>query len=173
MSARSLPLAVALCLLLGGVAYAQVTTLDPIHPYGVSLTIGSDGLGLISYIDGNAGLKVAHCSNLACTSATITLLDDTASPGPQTSIATSADGLGLIAYDAATGMWIAHCSNVLCTQTTAYLVSTQASGPQVVVGSDGLGLVAGSFLSVPDGTTPVAHCNDVPCTSTGVPAFLP
>jgi hypothetical protein len=33
-----------------------------------SVTIGADGLGLISYYDStNADLKVAHCSNLLCT----------------------------------------------------------------------------------------------------------
>ena len=44
-----------------------------------SITIGADGLGLISYYDGSNGdLKVAHCANTACTSTTtITSLDTT------------------------------------------------------------------------------------------------
>jgi hypothetical protein len=33
-----------------------------------SITIGADGLGLISYVDTtNYALKVFHCSNLTCT----------------------------------------------------------------------------------------------------------
>ena len=41
-----------------------------------SVTVGADGLGLISYYDDtNADLKVAHCSNPACTAATLTTLD--------------------------------------------------------------------------------------------------
>jgi len=36
--------------------------------YYTSITIGSDGLGLISYYDkSNGDLKVAHCGNPACT----------------------------------------------------------------------------------------------------------
>jgi len=32
------------------------------------VTIGADGLGLISYYDvGNGNLKVAHCANAFCT----------------------------------------------------------------------------------------------------------
>ena len=39
------------------------------------MTIGADGLGLISYFDEtNDDLKVAHCSNTNCTAATITSL---------------------------------------------------------------------------------------------------
>ncbi len=47
-----------------------------------SITIGADGLGLISYCDGtNGDLKVAHCANTACTSATTATLDSTADVG--------------------------------------------------------------------------------------------
>jgi hypothetical protein len=42
----------------------------------VGLAIGADGRGLISYHDGTRGdLKVAHCQNVSCTSATVTVLD--------------------------------------------------------------------------------------------------
>jgi hypothetical protein len=35
---------------------------------GSIVTIGADGLGLISYLDSsNSDLKVAHCSNVTCT----------------------------------------------------------------------------------------------------------
>jgi len=40
--------------------------------YYTSITIGSDGLGLISYYDyGNGHLKVVHCGNVACSEATV------------------------------------------------------------------------------------------------------
>ena len=66
---------------------------------GPSITVGGDGLGLISYENSNGQLKVAHCTNATCTSATSTLLDNTLGGGGLTSIATGADGLGLISYD--------------------------------------------------------------------------
>ncbi len=46
-----------------------LTTLDGAGDVGQysSVTIGADGLGLISYFDAtNADLKVAHCSDLFC-----------------------------------------------------------------------------------------------------------
>src|SRR6266576_3769287 len=55
-----------------------LTTLDGSGNVGrySSVTIGTDGLGLISSFDEtNSYLKVAHCSNLACTAATLTTLD--------------------------------------------------------------------------------------------------
>ena len=81
------------------------------------MTIGADGLGLISYLDvTNGNLKVAHCSNRACTSATLTTLDSTGEVGQDTSVTIGADGLGLISYyDATNGnLKVAHCSDRSC-----------------------------------------------------------
>ena len=75
-----------------------------------SVTIGSDGLGLIAYYycgDINlqngtcaptSNLRVAHCSDTNCTAATITDLDTEGNVGDMSGIAVGADGLGLIAY---------------------------------------------------------------------------
>ena len=82
-----------------------------------SVTIGADGLGLISYRDvTNGDLKVAHCSNRACTSATHTTLDSTGDVGQDTSVTIGADGLGLISYrDVTNGnLKVAHCSDPSC-----------------------------------------------------------
>ena len=76
-----------------------------------------DGLGLISYYDGtNDDLKVAHCSDTNCTSATITTLDSTGNVGKYTSVTIGADGLGLISYRDRTNtdLKVAHCSNAFC-----------------------------------------------------------
>jgi hypothetical protein len=82
-----------------------------------SVTIGADGFGLISYYDKtNGDLKVAHCSDTNCTSATITALDETGDVGKYTSITIGADGLGLISYYDNTndGLKVAHCENAFC-----------------------------------------------------------
>ena len=82
-----------------------------------SVTLGADGLGLISYYDAtNGNLKVAHCSNRACSSATLTTLDDTGDVGHYTSVTLGADGFGLISYyDATNGnLKVAHCSDRSC-----------------------------------------------------------
>jgi hypothetical protein len=98
---------------------AATTTLDSAGIVGeyTSITIGADGLGLISYRDAtNGDLKVAHCSNTACTAATITTLDSAGDVGQNTSITIGADGLGLISYrDATNGdLKVAHCSDPFC-----------------------------------------------------------
>src|SRR5262249_10453482 len=64
-----------------------------------SAIIGADGLGLVSYYDKTDGdLKVAHCNDVACTSATKTTLDSTGDVGRGSSVVLGADGLGLIGY---------------------------------------------------------------------------
>jgi hypothetical protein len=87
----------------------------------LSVTIGVDGLGLISYNDFVDGkLKVAHCDDAVCSSATVSNLDSVGLTGvgfvrSNTSVAVGADGLGLIAYsDFAAGLKVAHCTNSLC-----------------------------------------------------------
>jgi Collagen triple helix repeat (20 copies) len=97
-----------------------LTTLDGAGQVGTytSATAGADGLGLISYYDATAGdLKVAHCDNVACTSATTSTLDTAGVVGEFTSVTIGADGLGLIGYyDQTNGdLKAAHCANAFCT----------------------------------------------------------
>ena len=93
-----------------------LTTLDSTGDVGewTSVTIGADGLGLISYY-ANGDLKVAHCNDTACSSASTYTLDS-AWYCRYTSITIGADGLGLISYyDATNGdLKVAHCSNPFC-----------------------------------------------------------
>src|SRR5436309_1041351 len=108
-----------------------------------SITIGVDALGLISYWDATSqALKVAHCSNVACTTATTAIIDSAAAVGYYTSITIGADGLSLIAYYDASNdhLKVAHCSNVACTTaTTATIDSAPNVGwsTSVAIGTDG------------------------------------
>jgi preprotein translocase subunit Sec61beta len=158
-------------------ATAVKTTLDSVGnfsaaPLGTSVTIGTDGLGLIGYFDETGGdLKVAHCTNIACTSAGTSLLDT----GPQTvgyfsSATIGADGLGLISYVSATtgNLKVAHCNNTACTSAgLSTLVNTgDAFGrTSVAIGTDGLGLI--SYFDSITFDLKVAHCNNTACTSAG------
>src|SRR5206468_2604855 len=97
-----------------------LTTLDGSGNVGrfSSVTIGADGLGLISYFDATIGdLKVAHCSTVACTAATLTIVDRGGDVGQYSSVTIGADGLGLISYFDATNadLKVAHCSDLACT----------------------------------------------------------
>src|SRR4029077_10995965 len=98
---------------------ATLTTVDSTGTVGQhsSVTIGADGLALISYYDETHGnLKLAHCPNVACTAATLTTVDSAGGVGQYNSVTIGADGLALISYyDATNGaLKVAHCSNLLC-----------------------------------------------------------
>ena len=149
-------------------------TITPLDTTGVvgaanSVTIGTDGLGLISYRDASAGLKVAHCSDVNCTTATITPLDASADVSTS-SVTIGADGLGLIAYfdDVLNDLKVAHCSNVNCTAATITPLDTTpmtivGEYPSVAIGADGFGLI--SYFDSTNNDLKVAHCSNVSCTA--------
>ena len=130
-----------------------------------SVTVGADGLGLVSYYDTtNDDLKVAHCSNAACTSATSSTLDSAANVGSYTSVTVGADGLGLVSYLDGTNddLKVAHCSNAACTTRDAARPRQRRRRRRytsVTIGADGLGLI--SYQDDTNGLK-VAHCSNVP-----------
>ncbi|MEE8526905.1 MAG: hypothetical protein V3T72_23470 [Thermoanaerobaculia bacterium] len=151
------------------------TTVDSSGEAGnyIGITIGVDGLALISYIEkGNQELRVAHCENVACTSATVSTLDTSGEPlilQPRTSVAIGADGLGLIGYvnpiPGSDVLKVAHCDNVACTSATLSTLDNadfSSGSTALAIGVDGRGLIAYRDL---DSNLKVAHCNDVNCTS--------
>jgi hypothetical protein len=95
------------------------STLDTIYGGLSSITIGIDGLPIISYLGSSGDLKTVHCGDAACTSGnTISPLD--INGGMRSFIATGADGLPILSYlnDANYATYydlvIAHCGNILC-----------------------------------------------------------
>ena len=154
---------------------SAITTLDSEGEVGTStsIAIGSDGLGLISYVDHtNQALKVAHCSNVACTSATLSTLDNgVAANAPATAIVIGADGLGLISYYDWDNrdLKVAHCSNVECTSATISTLDSEGEvgwSNSISIGADGLGLI--SYFDGLNSDIKMAHCSNVECTSANV-----
>jgi hypothetical protein len=145
------------------------TTLDSSGSVGqyTSIAIGADGLGLISYNYSGKSLRVKHCNDIACTSATLTELDSGGSLGLHTSIAIGADGLGLISYYANDTLKVAHCSNVACTSASLATLDSGGSNfgqyTSIVIGTDGLGLI--SYYDGASGLLKVAHCANTVCSS--------
>jgi preprotein translocase subunit Sec61beta len=151
---------------------ADFTTIDTVGAEQVaSITIGRDGFGLISYydFDGTDGdLKVAHCSNAACSAFVRTPIDTAGDVGLDSSIAIGTDGFGLISYyDASNGdLKVAHCSNTACTASTAVTIDSDNDVGQytsIAIGTDGLGLI--SYQNVTAIDLRVAHCNDSACST--------
>jgi preprotein translocase subunit Sec61beta len=150
----------------------SLTALDGTGTVGThaAITIGADGLPLISYYDGsNADLKVAHCDDAACSSASLATLDGGGMVGEYTSIVIGADGLGLISYfDQTNGnLKVAHCNDIACSGATIATVdnSSEVVGGynSITVGADGLGLI--SYYDGSNYDLKLAHCNDVACSS--------
>jgi hypothetical protein len=145
------------------------TTLDSTGSVGLytSLTIGSDGLGLISYRSVASGLKVAHCADVACsTAATQTV--DAGIEGEYSAITLGVDGLGVISYyDGAGGrqdLKVAHCLDVTCDAATSVPVDTPGNvgwSTSITVGADGLPFV--SYRDVDGGQVKGLHCPNVFC----------
>ncbi len=152
------------------------STVDAQGGYLGGITIGADGLGLVTY-DGGRVLDVAHCSDLACTSSTTSTIDTCSTCQLYTSVAIGADGLGLISYASFSveGLHVAHCSNTTCTSATLSTLGAPDNSAfettSVAIGSDGLGLIG--FLE-PKGLLPkVAHCSNVLCTDATISVIDP
>ena len=83
-----------------------------------SITLGADGLPVISYYDlTNGVLRVAKCGNAACTGAsTITTVDSAGNVGLFSSITLGADGLPVISYYDSTNsdLKVAKCTSATC-----------------------------------------------------------
>ncbi|MBI2856740.1 MAG: hypothetical protein HYX95_00335, partial [Chloroflexi bacterium] len=173
-------LKVAHCSNVACTATTNITTLDSGGALGgnvgsyTSIAIGADSLAIISYSDGtNGDLKVAHCSNVTCTSATITTLDSDGSVGIHTSITIGADGLAIISYyDTTNGdLKVAHCSNVTCTAATTTTVDSTddvGSWTSITIGADGLAII--SYFDATNIDLKVAHCSNLACTAATITA---
>ena len=115
--------------------------------FGVSAATGANGFPLASYTAAPTGgsptsLRVASCTNAACSSPTLTtLVASNVSTTQRTSIAVGPDGLPVITYSDTTGhLHLAHCSNIQCTAAATTLVDSRATlvDASVTIGVDGL-----------------------------------
>ena len=140
---------------------------------GSSITIGTDGLPVISYYDTtNADLKVAKCANIACSGInTITTVDSTGDVGLYSSITIGTDGWPVISYfDRTSGrLKVAKCGNTSCTSstTTGNIFSTAVMGQftSITIGSDGLPIISYYDNTNLNGNLRVAKCNNADCSS--------
>jgi len=143
-----------------------------------SITVGADGLPIISYHSfwdsGDKCLKVAKCVDAACTTASISKLDHSASGliGQYSSIAIGTDNLPIISYyDAVNGdLKVAKCGNPECS-SASYTTLDGADADvgkytSLAIGTDGLPVI--SYYDVTNGGLKVAKCSDVSCSGATV-----
>jgi hypothetical protein len=112
-----------------------------------SIAVGADGLPVISYRDQSAGaLKVAHCDDVACTTATLTTVDGPPAAGSFTSIEVPADGRPVISSAGPGTLRVVKCADAACTAATVTTVDgpspTSVGYTALALGADGLPVVA-------------------------------
>lgn len=131
---------------------------------GTSITVGSDGFGLISYYDNsNHDLKIAHCNDLDCSTSSIYKADETGDVGRYSSITTGSDGLGIVSYYDHTNidLKVAHCEDQNCSTTSKSIIDTSAGiNTSITIGKDGLPLISTNHI--------IVHCNDLKCISRSI-----
>ncbi len=148
---------------------ASTTTIDSAGVVGsyTSITIGADGLPVISYFDiTNSSLKVAHCDDVACTSASTTTVDSAGVVGRHTSITIGADGLPVVSYrDGSNGdLKVAHCNDTACTSASTTTVDSAGNVgwyTSITIGADGLPVI--SYHDNTNTELKVAHCANTFC----------
>ena len=136
-----------------------------------SMTIGTDGLPVISYFDiAKAQLKVTKCGNGACSANnSATTVDSASGVGMYTSIAIGADGMPAIAYyDSTNGaLKFARCADKDCAGgnaiTTVDSTGTVGKFASLAIGADGLPVM--SYYDVKNSTLKVAKCGNAACTA--------
>jgi len=153
----------------------QQSTIDSAGDVGqyTSITIGTDGLPIISYLKllPPIDLKVAHCNDITCTSAFTATIDSDVAVGGYTSITIGTDGLPIISYKDFTNedLKVAHCNSVFCFSAVANTIDAPATAEvgrwtSITIGTDGLPIIS-YFDQSTNNDLKVAHCDDVTCTS--------
>ncbi|CAB4900760.1 unannotated protein [freshwater metagenome] len=133
-----------------------------------SIAIGTDGFPVISYNENRRGeLWVAHCDNVACTTATLTIVDATGYTGTYTSIAIGTDTFPVVSYLDATNadLRVAHCNDKACatsTKTTVDSAGNTGYFTSIAIGTDTFPVV--SYWDPQNGDLRVAHCINVTCS---------
>ena len=135
--------------------------------------IGVDGLPVIIYGSSNTadfpnkrGVMVAHCNDLACSSASITKITQQYDPFP--SIAIGSDGLPVLFHiDGYTNLVIVQCNDLACSSHASPSIVEVDSygrywGKSIAIGADGLPVI--SYVKI-GYLLQVAHCADNVCSS--------
>jgi hypothetical protein len=169
----SFDLNVAKCVNAACTGESTISTVDAPANVGMytSIAIGADGLPVIAYWDlTNFDLKVAKCTNAACTAGTSTLsiVDSAGNVGSRASLSIGADGLPVIAYyDLTNGdLKVAKCANAACTAGTSTLSTVDSTGDvgqfiSIAIGADGLPVIA--YWNATNLDLKVAKCANVFC----------
>jgi hypothetical protein len=139
-----------------------------------SITIRNNGPPQISYIyahtDGNERLRLARCSNVACSSSSAIHIAYTGprNAAKRTSITIGSDGFPFIAYtDTGNGhLNVVHCNDATCSSVSNRILdwSSDSTGwyPSATIGMDGMPIIS-FYIGGSDDNLKIAHCSNVFC----------
>lgn len=145
-------------------------TIDSVGDVGLytALGYGADGLPVISYYDAdNFSLKVAHCNDTGCSSASTTTIDGgfyvAGLFASESSLTIGADGFPIISYYELIlpflgRLKVADCANAACTSGTIIIVDSLAdvgASSSIAIGSDGKPII--SYYDFWNADAKVAH----------------
>jgi hypothetical protein len=149
----------------------------------LSITIGSDGLPIISYFDSNyafspeRGLKVLKCRTVDCSATNtniITVVDSRDQSGYHTSITIGSDGLPIVAYynggnNTVSGLWFVKCNDLSCNSTNTNISTRVDSndgagfGASITIGTNGNPIIA--YRNNSNDNLIFLKCNNIYCNS--------
>jgi hypothetical protein len=136
--------------------------------HDTSITIGTDGLPVISYLDRtNFDLKVAHCGNASCSSGNIITTVDSGYLGYNSSITICTDGLPVISYYDLSNhnLKVAKCGNAACSSgNTLSTIDPEGTYSSITIGTDGLPIISYCSGYLP-GYLKVNKCGNAACSS--------
>ncbi len=142
----------------------DTVTVDSLGAY-TSLALDASGHPVISH-SGGGRLKLAHCNDANCTSATLTTVDSSGPVGDFNSLALDASGYPVISYwdFSNNDLKLAHCNDGNCTSVTRTTVDSAGNvGVYTSLVLDASGHPVISYYG--NGLLKLAYCNDANCTS--------
>ena len=135
--------------------------------YTSSMAIGLDGLPIIAYHEPSTlDLRVAHCRNVACTSAAIITADSTGNVGLFSAIGIGGDLKPVISYlDATNGssLKVVHCGNSSCSAGNTISTVDNAGGSHTSIAFRRIGTPVISYSA--SGALKVVRCSNFDCAS--------
>ncbi|MFL5799364.1 MAG: hypothetical protein ACJ77A_15705 [Actinomycetota bacterium] len=157
----------------------SLTTVDTGTDGPSSITIGVDGLPIISYAKGGL-LKTAHCGNAACDSGNVMHTLDAGGGAGRSSITIGLDGNPVMSYVVGGfpgyHVKVAHCGNASCTSgNTTKTIGPGGTDTAIAIGFNGTPYLS-YFLEttqfVADTYLKVVHCGNATCSSGNVTKTL-